>query len=607
MTTETGCDAQTCGAIVPSGDSAVLVRFGATIDSDAHARVMALLRTLDRRPLAGVRDLTPAYASLLAQFDPLIITPEEIEVYLRSELDELKVEAADDVGELVHVPVVYGGEYGPDLEEVARLVDLSPEEVVRRHAGVDYHVNFLGFLAGFPYMSGLPAEIAAPRLPSPRTQTPAGSVGIAGQQTGIYPVKAPGGWRIIGRTPLRLFDPSRNPPSLLRPGDRVRFEPVPAQHFTEASPVGDPSPSTIVEPVQDATPWMIVRAPGPLTTVQDLGRAGYARYGVSASGAADADALRLGNLIVGNPPDAAALEVTLGGAEFEVLAPCVVAVTGADSAFIRNGKLAQANTAIELGAGDIMQIGWARYGARSYVCVSGGAHAPPVLSSRATDVQAHFGGVGGRALRAGDGLWRGHAGQPEGVSAGRVVVVDSVRKINSAGEWTIRVLPGPHAVEAAADLQALLDSVFVVSPHSDRVGVRLLPGSGNRVRNVIGGETISEGVPRGVVQVPPNGEPIILLADHQTTGGYRAPAVVATADLWRVAQLRPGNTVRFALTTVDDAVNALRTRADWLEQLASQKSHASAPARSGFGLDEPDVAMLMRGFAEWSEEEYDGE
>lgn len=603
MTTETGCDAQTCGEIVPSGDAAILVRFGTAINPDTNDRVMALLRALDLRPLAGVRDLTPAYASLLAQFDPLIITHEEIEAYLRSELEGLKVEAADDVGELVRVPVVYGGEYGPDLEEVARLVDLSPEEVVRRHAEVDYHVNFLGFLAGFPYMSGLPAEIAAPRLPSPRTQTPAGSVGIAGQQTGIYPVKAPGGWRIIGRTPLRLFDPSRNPPSLLRPGDHVRFEPVPAQHFTEASPVGDPSPSTVVEPGQDATPWMVVRAPGPLTTMQDLGRTGYARYGVSASGAADADALRLGNIIVGNPPDAAALEVTLGGAEFEVLAPCVVAVTGADSALNRNGKQAQANTAIELGAGDIMQIGWARYGARSYVCVSGGAHAPLVLGSRATDVQAHFGGVEGRALRDGDVLWRGHAGQPKGVSAGRLVVADSVRKINAAGEWTIRVLPGPHVGEAAADLQALLDSVFVVSPHSDRVGVRLLPGSGDRVRSVIGGETISEGVPRGVVQVPPNGEPIILLADHQTTGGYRAPAVVATADLWRVAQLRPGNTVRFALITIDEAVNAMRTRAAWLERLASSEAQSSALMHSGH----LSLESLMRGFAEWSEEEYDGE
>jgi allophanate hydrolase subunit 2 len=127
------------------------------------------------------------------------------------------------------------------------------------------------------------------------------------------------------------------------------------------------------------------------------------------------------------------------------------------------------------------------------------------------------------------------------------------------------------------------------------------------VRGAIGGETISEGVPRGVVQVPPNGEPIILLADHQTTGGYRAPAVVATADLWRVAQLRPGNTVRFALTTIDEAVNNMRTRAAWLERLASHEAHTSGLTRSDHEYSGLDMTLLMRGFAEWSEEEYDGE
>ncbi len=607
MTIERGRDAQTCGEIVCAGDAAVLVRFGPIIDSGARARVMALLRAVDRRPPAGVRDLTPAYTSLLAQFDPLITSHEDIEAYLRSELNSLQAEATEGSGRLVHIPVVYGGEYGPDLEEVARLVDLSPEEVARRHAGVEYHVNFLGFLAGFPYLSGLPAEIAAPRLPSPRTRVPAGSVGIAGQQTGIYPVQAPGGWRIIGRTPLLLFDPTRNPPSLVQPGDRVRFEPIPTQDFTEAPPDGGLSASNAGAPDPDATPWMLVRAPGPLTTVQDLGRSGYARYGVSTSGAADADALRLGNIIVGNSPGAAALEVTLGGAEFEVSAPCVVAVTGADCPLIHNGKQVPANAAIALDAGDTLQLGWARYGARSYLCVAGGSYAPPVLGSRATDVQAHFGGVEGRALRAGDLLWRGRAEQPDAVLAARTILVDPARKLNTSGEWTIRILPGPHAREAANDLAALLDSVFTVSPRSDRVGVRLQPGATTLAHGVSGGETISEGVPRGVVQVPPNGEPIILLADHQTTGGYRAPAIVATADLWRVAQLRPGTIVRFALTTVDDAVIALRMRADWLERLASLETQAGAWMCLSHERPDPDVATLMRGFAEWSEEEYDGE
>lgn len=600
----------TGGEIMPAGDAAVLVRFGTAIDASAHAQVMAVLRALDHRSPAGLRDLTPAYASLLAQFDPLIASYEEIAACLRSALDSPQVEAAERGGKLVLVPVEYGGESGPDLEDVARHLNLSPEEVVRRHAGVEYHVNFLGFLAGFPYLSGLPDELATPRLPSPRSQVPAGSVGIAGKQTGIYPVQAPGGWRIIGRTPMRLFDPSRNPPSLLQPGDWVRFEPIPSGHFSSA-PDGtewrafDAPVTAPAEPDPDGLPWMSVRTPGPLTTVQDLGRTGYARSGVSASGAADADALRLGNLLVGNPPDDAALEVTLGGCEFEVLAPCVVAVTGADCALARNGKQAPANSAIRLDARDIVQLDWARDGARSYVCVSGGVRTPPVLGSRATDVQARFGGFEGRALRVGDALWRGPSGASAESHVARQVTSDPVRRRNAIGEWTIRILPGPHAREAAKDLHALLDSVYTVSPHSDRVGVRLQTGAADGAGGAVGGETLSEGVPRGLVQVPPNGEPIILLADHQTTGGYRAPAVVATADLWRVAQLRPGNTVRFALVSIGEAVHALRTRAAWLERLASPESLSTALTRTD--RENPEMEALMRGFAEWSEEEYDGE
>ena len=613
-----------CGEIVSAGDAAIMVRFQSAISQSTHARVMALLRALDRNPPAGVRDLVPAYASLLMLFDPLITSHAGIEAHVRSVLGMMRVRTNVGEGRLVRIPVEYGGAAGPDLEEVAHLVGLSPEEVVRRHVEAEYRVNFLGFLAGFPYLSGLPTELAVPRLPSPRTHVPAGSVGLAGQQTGIYPVVTPGGWRIIGQTPARLFDPRRHPPSLLRPGDRVRFEPVGDRHVSGAQKSGSQSPdrginmphvtrtrervdtaktTKAMEPDPDAVPWMSVRVPGPLATVQDLGRTGYGRYGVSASGAADADALQLGNLLLGNPRGAAALELTLGGGEFEVLAPCVVAVTGADCALFHNGRQVPTGVAMALESTDTLQIGWARHGARCYVCVSGGVRTTPVLGSSATDVRAGLGGVEGRALCANDVLWRGISRQPVDALAGRKVSADTARYLNTTGVRTIRILAGQHAKEAAEDLEALLANTYVVSPRSDRVGVRLQPVGLSGEREAIGGETISEGVPRGAVQVPPTGEPIILLADHQTTGGYCVPAVVATDDLWRVAQLRPGNTLRFALVTVEAAVEALRVRAARLERLALHEARSSRLMSTGHAL--PDIALLMRGFPEWSDEEGD--
>jgi biotin-dependent carboxylase-like uncharacterized protein len=524
---------------------------------------------------------------------------------------------------LIRIPVEYGGAAGRDLEEVARIVGLSPEEVVRRHAGTDYRVAFLGFLAGFPYLSGLPPELAVPRLPNPRTQVPAGSVALAGQQTGIYPVAAPGGWRLIGRAAMQLFDSQRTPPSLLRPGDRVRFVPLRAagasgsEQSSNAMTVdrtGKSLPAThhrggtvAMEGSDPAmVPWLRVRASGPLTTVQDLGRIGYARYGVSASGAADADALRMGNLLLGNADGAAALELTLGGGEFEALAPCAVVVTGADCAISRNGSEVASRTVLSLAAGDELSIGTPRQGVRCYLCVLGGVCVAPVLGSRATDVRAGFGGFDGRALRAGDVLWRGATGQAGEPGIGRTAPADPLRTQAVPDAPRVRIVAGPQAKEAAADLEALRDGAFIVSPRSDRVGVRLQADNTSATRHLTGGETISEGVPRGAVQVPPNGERIILLAEHQTTGGYRVPAVVASADLWRVAQLRPGDSVYFTLASVEDAVAALRERDAWLRRLASVEEYASQSTAGQH--DAPDSALLVRGFAEWgAEEEPDGE
>lgn len=170
----------------------------------------------------GIWNLHPAFTSVLVEFDPRLHTHAEIEGLVRECMEAAPVEELQ-ASRLIEIPVRYGGAYGPDLDDVARYHDLSPRRVVELHAGAEYVVYFVGFSTCFPYLVGLPAELATPRLAAPRRHVAAGSVAIAGNQAGVYPLESPGGWRLIGRTPLRLFDPASEPPPLVRMGDRVRF------------------------------------------------------------------------------------------------------------------------------------------------------------------------------------------------------------------------------------------------------------------------------------------------------------------------------------------------------------------------------------------------
>ena len=210
--------------IRPSSDRSLLVSFGDEISMDAHREVRALVTAL-RESSAGILNLHPAFASVLIDFDPRRISHRQMEALVRERM-AAPPEAAACETRTVEVPVSYGGECGPDLEAVARHTGLTPARVVELHASASYLVYFLGFSPGFPYLGGLPVELATPRLATPRKRVPAGSVAIGGSQTGIYPMESPGGWRIIGRTTLPLFDPEADPPALLRMGDHVRFTPI---------------------------------------------------------------------------------------------------------------------------------------------------------------------------------------------------------------------------------------------------------------------------------------------------------------------------------------------------------------------------------------------
>ncbi len=215
---------------LPAGDLAVSVELADEISREANARVLTLERLLTDLRLTGLVEALPTFRSLLVSYDPLVLPCEELEARIRALLPRLEA-AAPPPGRFVELPCAYGGELGPDLEEVARRLDLTPDEVVRLHSGAEYHVYFIGFTPGLPYMAGMPERLTIPRLDQPRTKTPPGSVGIGGTQCSIYPVESPGGFWLLGRTPLALYDPASADPILLRPGDRVRFRAISGHEY----------------------------------------------------------------------------------------------------------------------------------------------------------------------------------------------------------------------------------------------------------------------------------------------------------------------------------------------------------------------------------------
>lgn len=522
--------------VAPLGDSAVVITMDDGIGPAVLSRVRTVAAGIERHRLAGVVDVVPAFGVVAVYFDPALAESwEERRARIEAVVAKVEPPGGDLASRVVEIPVQYGGEAGPDLATVAERSRLSPDEVIARHAAGGYKVHAIGFVPGFPYLGGLPAELHTPRLTTPRPAVPAGSVGIAGAQTGVYPLPTPGGWNLIGRTPLSLFDVERAEPSLLRMGDQVKFRAITASEFAGLAK-RDRAARSVNRPPAAGITLRVLRA-GLFTTVQDLGRTGHRARGVPLSGAADPFALRLANLLVGNPEGAAGLEFTLVGPELKFERDTFVAITGAHGAALPGCR------PIAIRRGATLRIGPLTGGCRGYLAVAGGIDVPAVLGSRSTYARAGLGGLAGRALRDGDEL----------------AVPETQRSVSE--HWRIderilpayspapavRVVPAAQTAEFGADWAK---AEFTVSAQSDRMGARL---RGAALPRHAGRELASSPVTPGTVQVPPDGQPIVLLADAQTIGGYPQIATVISVDLPLVAQLRPGDRVRFHMVAPAEA------------------------------------------------------
>jgi KipI family sensor histidine kinase inhibitor len=506
------------GRIIQVGERSLLVEL-----PDLSA-VHDLWRALRREPPAGAEEVIAGAESVLVALGENA----DVGAAARSIASATTVTGDPVRANRVAIPVMYGG---PDTEDVAAISGLDAKGIVDLHAGREYMVAFVGFSPGFAYLVGGDPALRVPRLSAPRASVPAGSIGLASEFTAVYPQSTPGGWRIIGRTDMTMFDPWLPEPSLLSPGDVVTFEP--------AERVGAPPAWPTLRPRAAGASYVQLLDPGPMTTVQDAGRFGWGHLGVPRGGAADRRSARLANQLVGNDRTAALLESTVSGPQLRLGCDRLVAVTGARATVTVDGIPARLDTALTLPAGCELRVGPYEAGARTYVAFSGGLAVDPILGSRSTDTLSW---LGPPALRAGDILpldGEGHPAGPGERASGKVPAPRTGELV------TVRATKGPRdGWVGDRGLDVLASAVFEVAATSDRTGLRL---TGSAVEVERRDEMPSEGMVAGAVQIPPGGSPIVLLRNHPTTGGYPVAAVVDDDGVDALSQCRPGVRVRILI------------------------------------------------------------
>lgn len=509
-------------AIHAAGSRALLV------DLPDLQTVLRWHAALTEQPLPGQRDCVAAATTLLITLDSDIATV----LAARTLASFDPPQQAHDGTKEVTVPVVYDG---ADLAEAAEAAGWSTEKLIAWHTATVWQGAFGGFAPGFAYC--VPAEgsgLHMPRKASPRTEVPAGAVGLAGNFSAVYPRTSPGGWQLIGTTAVPMWDSQATPPAAIQPGDTVRYQAV-REHIEVSRTNSAQRSRTPRRPVATVTD------PGLLTLIQDGGRHGAGNLGVTTSGFADRASAHAANRVLGNHPDAAVLE-NIGGLTLEALTDCVVAVTGAQAPVTIDGKHIDLCAPKLFTRGSKLVIGQATAGTRNYVALRGGIVVAEELGSASTDVLS---GLGPAPIQSGDQLAvptqiMGTVTDPQ---------PNPLRVSEDQGITTgiLRVIAGPRDGWVAGGVDKLVGQTWTVTAQSNRVGVRLDPTEEplERSSEAAGQELASEGMVAGSIQIPPNGHPVLFLRDHAVTGGYPVVATVVHEDLDIAAQLPPGSRIQF--------------------------------------------------------------
>ncbi|MEQ4922472.1 5-oxoprolinase/urea amidolyase family protein [Proteus hauseri] len=504
------------------------------VELSSLKETLALYESIKQADISAIQDIVPAAKTLLIHYKPWSITAEELTFQIR-QLEVKSVLARQT--QLLTIPVHYQGE---DLNEVAELLGISTTEVIRRHTDQEYQVAFTGFAPGFAYLIADETSLYVPRRKTPRTRIPAGSVGLAGEFSGVYPQQSPGGWQLIGTTDIKMWDLSRQQPAFLLPGNNVHFIDAKKRPITISLPE---KKQTTKSPLLLNDKGLYVISAGLQTLFQDEGRIGSASMGVSASGALDKPALHAANRLVGNMPTLAALEITQGGLTLKARQDCVMALTGAACSITLRHKTGDIEyfsgyQPLDIRCGDELAIGAPIAGVRSYLAVRGGFSLPKILGSHAFDTLAQ---IGPNALCEGDVLHLNN----ETVQSGIIVEEQPLAELPKQGDTvTLDVILGPRTDWfTKAAINTLTSQLWQVTPQSNRIGLRLL---GNTpLEREQKQELSSEGTCIGAIQVPINGQPVLFLNDHPLTGGYPVIGAVAEYHLPLAGQIPINAKIRF--------------------------------------------------------------
>jgi KipI family sensor histidine kinase inhibitor len=560
---------------VSASEDSIQVQFYNKICPKVNRMVSGFSKAFElmTKDMPEIREIVPTYCAVSIYYDEKNCKAallKEIALEILEKMDE-EEEKSSESERIISIPVCYEGEeFAPDLKKVAEHANLLTKEVIRIHSSTDYLIYMMGFLPGFPYLGGMEKCLETPRLETPRTKIPAGSVAIGGAQTGLYPVESPGGWNIIGRTPLKLFDLNRKPQFLYKAGDKIRFEPISKKEFEEFDVYAENDwlwkNGFEAEAIQQAHTAVSERkklrdkkiphyecgggikilVPGLLTTVQDAGTTGFQKYGISQSGAMDEKSFVLANAICGNPENAACLETTLCGPSIRFVTECDFAITGATFANASlNGIPVEMNKKIHANAGAVLNCGFASKGLRSYIAFGGGILVPEVFGSRSTNLKSKIGGYQGRKLETGDeiaiGFRKSRSFSGTVSSAGTIPTSSG----STSGGSEILVLDCIKSSQfdffSEESVKIFTSTVYTITPESDRMGIRF------QGQNIRCGKTdiISDAIPFGAVQITSAGLPVVMAADRQTTGGYAKIACVKKESMCALAQAAPGTKVQF--------------------------------------------------------------
>ena len=516
--------------------SFLLINWPQRIDEAISQELLAYEELLKDNLGEYIIDSNPSYASLCIQYDTLKTEFEKLSQQINDLYQGIEINTNRTI-KTWRIPVCYEDEFAPDMEALCKAKECSREQIIKWHTAPDYRIYFRGFLPGFLYLGGLNEKLTHPRKRIPRQQVPSGAVGIAGNQTGIYPINSPGGWQLIGQTPIRLNKSGALPAEQFQPGDSIKFYAIDKKEYTViVNNEKDKLSQTKTNKASNELGEVEFLTPGLFTSLQDFGRTGYRRWGIPHGGALNRDAATKANLLLNNPKETTVLEITSLGPKLLFHDSTSLAIAGGQIRLALNDEPLSQQTIINIKKGDVLSLGKITQGARVYMAIRNGFIQDSIFgsASKVAGLQKSMRFEKGDILNF----------KP---SANRSAANARIKLSETSNSDLIDCFAGPEYVLLNQEQQIALTNIkFSISATATRMAFPLAPISKLLSHNF---SLLTGPVIPGVVQLTPEGKLIVLMRDAQTTGGYPRVLTLTENSINKLSQKRIGQTFTFSLVT----------------------------------------------------------